>query len=234
MRALPGFPGELPATLDEAYDVQDASRAKWPDRVAGWKVGGVPRAFLSRFDAKWLCGPIFEQSVVQVDSNKRAQMPVFTSGFAAIEPEFVLRMGETGDDDRLFIGAEIASSPVPDINDYGPIAVICDFGNNRGLLIGDEITDWRDYDQPVRVDTVIDGRSVGTKELAKLQTGVATAREFLTDHAARRGFALPEGTYISCGAITGVHEALAGAQSAIDFGALGQLELELVPAADTR
>ena len=39
----------------------------------------------------------------------------------------------------MFIGIEIASSPLVNINDYGPAVVASDFGNNAGLLLGAEI-----------------------------------------------------------------------------------------------
>ena len=84
-------------------------------------------------------------------------MPVFAEGFAAGEAEFLLRIGaappagKTGftlDEAADLIGAvhvgiEIASSPLGAINELGPIAVISDFGNNNGLVVGPEIPDWR-------------------------------------------------------------------------------------------
>ncbi len=39
----------------------------------------------------------------------------------------------------MFIGIEIASSPLQNINDYGPAVVASDFGNNAGLLLGAEV-----------------------------------------------------------------------------------------------
>ncbi len=229
-RALSGFPGTLPDTLEAAYDIQDASRERWPQPVAGWKVGGVPPVYLDTFDDKWLVGPIYADTVVRAHADKVARMPVFAEGFAAIEPEFLLCMGAEPAQDRLFIGAEIASSPIPAINDVGPVAVICDFGNNRGMLIGPEVRNWQEAAIAVRVETIIDGKSIGVKELDDLREGVARSRNVLTDMAQRRGFDLPEGTYISCGAITGVHEAAIGARSTLDFAQLGSVDLELVTA----
>ncbi len=84
-------------------------------------------------------------------------MPVFAEGFAAGEAEFLLRIGapppagktsftleETADlIDAVHVGIEIASSPLGAINEIGPIAVVSDFGNNNGLVVGPEIADWR-------------------------------------------------------------------------------------------
>ncbi len=228
--ALPGPPQGLPDSLEAAYALQGLSIAGWPDDVAGWKVGGVPADYVERFGETRLAGPIFARSVAHSNADELARMPVFRGGFAAIEPEFVVRLGKTREEDRLFIGAEIASSPIPAINDYGPVAVISDFGNNNGLLIGSELKDWRSYARPVTVKAEIEGRAAGERQIELLRSDVDSAVEFLAGLARRRGFDLPEGSYVSSGAITGVHEAPIGARSRLDFGELGELHLELVEA----
>jgi len=40
-RAVPTYPGEAPEEMARSYAIQDAAIALYPDRVAGWKVGGV-------------------------------------------------------------------------------------------------------------------------------------------------------------------------------------------------
>ena len=41
-RSLPGFPGEhIPADLAAGYRIQDAAIARWPDDIAGWKIGFI-------------------------------------------------------------------------------------------------------------------------------------------------------------------------------------------------
>ena len=226
--ALPGPPAGLPESLDDAYLIQDRSIGCWRDDVRGWKVGGVPAAYADRYDEKYLSGPIFASGVQMANGSGPVAMPVFVGGFAAIEPEFVVMIGETEQQDRLFIGAEIASSPIPDINDYGPCAVISDFGNNNGLLVGSEIPDWRTLAEPVRVTTFIDGEKIAAKDVSGFPGPALEALAFLRALAAKRGYDLPAGTYVSTGAITGVHEAAVGAQSVLDFGDLGSIELELV------
>ena len=228
-RALPGFPGDVPQSLAEAYAIQSQSLAGWADDVAGWKVGGVPPDYRDRFDDEWLAGPIFRSNTRFAHGDDPADMPVFAGGFAAIEAEFVLRTGATEAEDRLYIGTEIASSPVPDINGYGPCAVISDFGNNRGLLVGDEVADWRDLEN-IEVTTLIDGQEVGRAVVERVSEGVGISARFLRANLASRGIALPEGSFISCGALTGVHEADIGAQGDISFAGLGRLRMTLVEA----
>jgi 2-keto-4-pentenoate hydratase len=228
--SLPDFPGKLPASLDDAYAVQALSRKEWPDRVIGWKVGGIPPAHREALGADYLSGPIYARRFFQAVAGEPTRMPVFKDGFAAIEPEFVLMMGETPSEDRVFIGVEIASSPIVDINGVGPLAVVCDFGNNNGVLLGPEIAGWREMEGVcVPVATQIDGELFAEKEVFDLPAAVLRAREFLVDLARREEFDLPAGTLISTGAITGVHDADCGARSTLRFGDWGTLDIELVP-----
>lgn len=230
LKLLPIFPGIMPETLEAAYAVQSRSIEKWNDDVVGWKVGGVPAAYLDRFSDKRLVGPIFAKNTLYSEEGGLSVMPVF-GGFAAIEGEFIFSIGETPEQDKLHIGVEIASSPLQSINDMGPIAVICDFGNNRGLIVGPEIKNWRDLNpEAFEVKTQIDGEIVGTKTINSFPGDGLEALAFMRLHAEKYGVTLPVGTYISSGAITGVHESKAGAKSTVDFGPLGTLNIELVSA----
>jgi 2-keto-4-pentenoate hydratase len=227
--SLSAFPGQMPDSLASAYRVQAVSRSIWPDAIVGWKVGGIPPRFREALGADHLSGPIYARRLAFPVVSGATPMPVFAQGFAAIEPEFVLQMGPTRDQDRLFIGVEIASSPIVAINDIGPLAVVCDFGNNNGLLIGNEIENWRSLaGQELPIKTVINGECVGRKLVTDLARSVASACDFLFDLATRERIELSPGTYISTGAITGVHEAQVGDRSVLDFGDLGRLELILV------
>ena len=227
--ALHGFPGELPGSLAEAYAVQALSRAQWPDAVIGWKVGGIPPHHREALGADCLSGPIFARRFFRASDGQPTAMPVFADGFAAIEPEFVLMLGESRAEDRVFIGVEIASSPIVSINDVGPLAVVCDFGNNNGLLVGPEIVGWHDLaGVSVPVTAEIDGVVVGHKEVLDLPAAVERAGAFLFELASQQHIALPAGTYVSTGAITGVHDAVCGSRSTLDFGQWGLLSLKLV------
>ena len=44
---------------------------------------------------------------------------------------------------ELCIGIEIASSPLATLNDLGAGAIISDFGNNWGVVVGSSVSDWR-------------------------------------------------------------------------------------------
>lgn len=223
---LDDYPGDFPATLDEAYAIQDEAIARWGRPVIGWKVGRVPPPLIERFGTDRLAGPIFNQAPARGNGGA-VEMPVFAEGFAAGEAEFLLRIGATppagkaafGLDEAadligaVHIGIEVASSPLGTINELGPIAVISDFGNNNGLVIGPEIAGWRDSGfEQWEVVTLIDGAETGRGRASGFPDGALGAARFLFELMARRGIALAPGQWISSGAVTGVHPARPGQQ----------------------
>ncbi|OLF71013.1 hypothetical protein AWH62_13180 [Maricaulis sp. W15] len=238
---LRDYPGQLPATLADAYAIQDQSISRWPDRVDGWKIGLVPPEFRGPVGAERLVGPIFANLIRDHAIGQVHDMPVFADGFAAVEAEFIFVLGKpvpvgtkitpelTRDvAGRLHVGVEIASSPFPGINDLGPICVVTDFGNNFGLIVGPEIADWQSRswaDLPARV--VISGEEVGATTAAALPGGPIGALEFILRLMQERGIALDAGSHISTGAVTGVHQAKVGDTSRVSFGEFGEIELSL-------
>lgn len=243
-RALDGFPGAMPETMAEAYRIQDAGLSIWNDDVAGWKIGLVGAHLRQALKAERLAGPIFHKDVRIAEPGVTVAFPVFVGGFAAVEGEFVFRMGEDApanktswtDDEAaalvaaLHIGVETAGSPMRMINDLGPTAVSSDFGNNFGVIIGAEIPNWRACMDSVAVTTAIDGKVVGTGGAGSLPGGPLAGLRFLLAHLAERGRPLRKGQLVSSGAITGVHDILAGQSSVITFEGCGAIACRAVPA----
>jgi 2-keto-4-pentenoate hydratase len=229
---LADYPGKFPASLDEAYSVQNEAIAAWGQKVIGWKVGRILPPLAEQFGTDRLAGPIFA-SQAAVAGDREPEMPVFAEGFAAGEAEFLLRIGRTPPPDKksftleeaaelvdtVHVGIEIASSPLGDINKLGPIAVISDFGNNNGLVLGGEIPDWRSSGfETWDVTTLIDGVEVGSGRAASFPDGAIGAARFLFELMAKRGIALRPGQWISSGAVTGVHDAAPGQHVEARFG----------------
>src|SRR5687767_4825408 len=156
--ALAAFPGDLPSSLEQAYAIQDAAIKEWPDEVRGWKVGRIQEPWLTRLGADRLVGPIFSRGVHEASGEKELDFLIIPGGFAAVEAEFVARLARdvTGERttwaahdaaevvDALHVGIEVAGSPLASINDLGPLAVVSDFGNNLGLIVGPRIIGWRE------------------------------------------------------------------------------------------
>jgi 2-keto-4-pentenoate hydratase len=224
--ALPDFPGPLFATLEEAYKVQAVSRSVWDDSVVGWKVGGVPAAFIEKAGATHLTGPIFAKSVQRVQDGGHVDVPVFAGGFGAVEPEVIVELGASRDKDRLFIGAEIAGSPMSRINEIGPIAIISDFGNNFGMILGPELSDGPvNAGKELDVECWVNDERIGSRTVPSLADLTGKAVNFLIDHAQRSGIDLPEGTFVSTGAITGIHRVQPGDKARVSFKGMGDFTL---------
>lgn len=217
------YPGDLPETLDDAYHVQDQAVSTVGATIIGWKVGRILPPLADRFGSDRLAGPIF--SAQGAIDGSTPEMPVFAAGFAAGEAEYLLRIGRAPPSgqlhfsldqaadliDAVHVGIEIASSPLGAINEIGPVAVISDFGNNNGLVIGSAIANWRDSGfEEWEVSTSIDGKLAGTGRAASFPDGAIGSARFLFELAARRGFDLRAGQWISSGAVTGVHDATPG------------------------
>ena len=242
--ALPGFPGDLPDTLAQGYAIQMASIARWRDDVAGWKVGLLSPADREHFSAERLIGPIFASQVHTISPASTTVMPIFEGGFAAVEAEFVLELGVAAKPSgreytnaglaeivsAMYVGIEIASSPMADINRLGPTVVVSDFGNNAGLLLGPKVPDWtaRPLDS-LRAKVTVDGVVVGDASADAIPGGPLQALRFVLGLAATRGLELPAGTLVSTGASTGIHEVEFSSVARVDFGALGWFDVTFEP-----
>lgn len=234
-RGFAAYPGRQPTTMDEAYAIQEAAIARYGDRVVGWKVGMVPPNLQEMLGAHRIAGPIFAANVWPAEPE--AALPLIPGGFAAVEGEFVARIGVNADPakldwteteavallDAVFVGVEYAGSPLNDINSYGSAVVASDFGNNAGLVVGPEITDWQDRLADITVETRIDGQVVGTGKAASIPRGVMESVRFLVENLARRGRPVTRGVLISTGAVTGVHEIFAGQKAVCAFSGVGDI-----------
>lgn len=243
-RAADGFadyPGEMPDSLEGAYRIQDSAIEAWGKPVLGWKIGRIIGTHAERYGIDRLAGPIF--SIVDDSPGSAAEMPVYAKGFAAGEAEYLLRIGsqpaagklsfslhETLDlIDAVHAGIEIASSPLKTINELGPIAVVSDFGNNNGLLIGPEIADWQTSGfEQWPVVSLIDGVEAGHGMASAFPDGAIGSARFLFELMAQRGISLSAGQWISTGAITGVHDARPGQTVEAWFGDEHHLACRLV------
>ncbi|GAA2097832.1 2-keto-4-pentenoate hydratase [Microlunatus panaciterrae] len=236
----------LPDDLAGAYAIQDRGIDLWADRLVGWKVGYIPVEKRERSGADRLLGPIWAGQTAAQQGSEPAPFEVFGQGFAAVEAEFVLRMEADQPTDRvdwtaeqarahpatLLLGMEVASSPLPDINDLGPLVITADFGNNNGLLLGPEIANWTELDEIELVaETEIDGSVVGRATAAQIPGGLGQAFAFALSTLARRGRPLLAGQLVATGNITGIHPVQPGSVCRVSAPGWGALTGQAVQAA---
>jgi 2-keto-4-pentenoate hydratase len=235
---LAEFPGHLPSDLSAAYACQEAAIGLMDDTIAGWKVGLIGKDAAAIFKQDRLAGPIFRKTLREARVGERVDFPVFRGGFAAVEAEFLLKVGPAAPADKhdwttaearafveaVHVGIETAGSPLATINDLGPTAIVADFGNNAGLIVGPELPDWRT--KPVEqwhCETFVDGTLVGRGHGGVPPGGPFESLRFLLELCARRSRPLKAGDWVSTGAITGVHEVVAGQAARVSFGGAGEV-----------
>lgn len=238
------YPGATPPDLDSAYRCQDEAISLWDDSIVGWKVGWIAEPFSIKYGAQRLVGPIFSRALQHTDGSRTVDAPVFAQGFAAIEAEFVFQLAKDAPANviewsaetarrfvkTLFIGIEIASSPLQNINDFGPAVVASDFGNNAGLLLGAEVPDWQSRAlDSLNCETRIDGTVVGRGNAAAVSGGPLSALAFALGCNAHRGRPLRAGDLVSTGAATGVHSIRAGQSAQAIFTGIGSLRCVTTP-----
>ncbi|ALK08857.1 2-keto-4-pentenoate hydratase [Blastochloris viridis] len=240
---LAGFPGVVPPDLATAYAVQDAAIAHYGVPVVGWKVAMIAPHFRERYPSVRLAGPVLAGTVVMAEDGVAVEVQVVPGGFAAVEAEFVARIGrdlppraEPYTDAEvapaiaaLHAGVEIAGFPLADINGFGPGAVIACFGNNAGLIVGKPIADWTvRLATTLATDVTIDAVEVGRGSAAVIPGGPVGATTFLANHLSARGIGLKAGDWVSTGATTGVHEVQAGRYAEATFDGVGRIAVRIV------
>ncbi|MGV8960097.1 MAG: 2-keto-4-pentenoate hydratase [Stenotrophomonas sp.] len=245
-RSLPDFPGRIPDDLQAAYRVQDLAIAQLDDAVVGWKVGYIAADRRDPSGDDRLLGPIFSRKLWNA-TGAIVEIPVFSAagGFAAVEAEYVLQLQADAPADqlqwtpeqaealpaRMFIGVEVASSPLATINVLGPLAVVSDFGNNNGLILGPEVPAWTTLDESLlRAQTEIEGQVVGTGGATTLPGGLRAAYAFALARSAQRGRPLKKGDLIATGNATGIHDIAVGQQAVIRFPGYGDIYCKAVAA----
>ncbi|SMP67034.1 2-keto-4-pentenoate hydratase [Novosphingobium panipatense] len=243
-RALNTYPGQIPADLGGGYAIQDIAIRFDGREIAGWKVGKINPPLDVQLASNRLAGPIFSDSVVTVADGEAPAMPVFADGFAAAEAEFLLHVAPGWDGvvpqddagtrailDAVHIGIEVASSPYPGINADGPPVTVSDYGNNYGMVIGPLLEGWETVDfNAITVRLDIDGDTAGEATTTTMLDGPLGAVRFLLGHLSVRGIDCSAGTWVSTGAVTGVHPVTPGQHILANFDGHGTVACGIIAA----
>jgi 2-keto-4-pentenoate hydratase len=219
-RSLTRFPGVVPASMDDAYQIQDLAMSQWRDSLVGWKIGYISADRRTAGDPDRLVGPIWRQQYQLSEEHvSAAEVGIFASGFGAVEAELVIRLGQdlpvherggwtageaAGLEQQLLVGIEVASSPIPDINSLGPTVIAADFGNNNGLVLGPVLAD-RPGGAPVQLACYVDGQLMGEGSAENLPGGIHHGLATALNILASRGHPVRAGMVFATGAITGIH-----------------------------
>jgi 2-keto-4-pentenoate hydratase len=244
-RSLTGFPGVVPASMAEAYQIQDLAMSRWQDTLVGWKIGYISADRRTAGDPDRLVGPIWrKQCHLSEEHVSAAEVGIFATGFAAVEAELVIRLeqdlpahdgaGWTAEEasdleQRLHVGIEVASSPIPDINALGPTVIAADFGNNNGLVLGSVLAD-QPRGVPIQLVCYIDGQPAGEGSAENLPGGIHSGLATALNILASRAQPVRAGMVFATGAITGIHPIGPGQRCRVEVRGGPSVELRTVDA----
>ncbi len=242
---LSGYPGDkVPASLEAAYAIQKMSIAAWPDRVAGWKVAAIAPQWRAAYPGERVAGPVFARTL-RVAMDDVVDVAIIDGGYAAAEAEFALRLGDGFPLETRFESAaallphvaavhaavEVAGSPLPNLSALGPGAVVSDFGNNTGLVIGPELPGFFERELAAwPSETDINGELAGAGSAERIPGGPLAALLFLANHLVGQGATLRPGDWVSTGASTGIHPLNVGDSVAVRFDGRHAMSLRVVAA----
>jgi 2-keto-4-pentenoate hydratase len=244
-RSLTRFPGVIPASMAEAYQIQELAMSRWQDSLVGWKIGYISADRRAPGDPDRLVGPIWRQQYhLSKEHVSAAEVGIFASGFAAVEAELVIRLGHdlpardeadwTAEEvaeleQHLLVGIEVASSPIPDINSLGPTVIAADFGNNNGLVLGSVLADLPDG-AAVQLACYVDEQLLGEGSAENLPGGIHHGLATALNILASRGQPVRAGMVFATGAITGIHPIGPGQHCRVEVRDGPSVELRTVDA----
>jgi len=223
-----GLPGELsPKTLDDAYDIQDATH-----RFAGWpismlKVGctseiarevlGIAHPIAGRVPA----GGVFESgSAIPVDFFASAPM---------VECEIAIQVDGTGQPRAIAPAIELINARYSDTGKVPGLSLIADNSAGCGAVLGQasSLVDAGDLDT-IEVALIEDGSTIVTGSTQTLLGGTTASLTWMLDHEKARSRPLEDGTWIITGTCTGLTPTNVGSTYTADFGHLGSVSFTLV------
>ncbi len=224
------IPAVLPASLEEAYQVQDAVIKK-SRGVAGWKVGAPsPTADPS-------CAPILAGSVMTASGAGIAVPAVM-----AVEVELAFKMAKaipssnTAPSREAVLAAigsahlaiELCATRFAGGEKSPPMALHADNINNFGLVLGPEIKAWRTINSETQLATVaVDGKPVVEMKGGYAAKDAIRVLVWQVQHIVTRRGGMPAGTVITTGSWTGIHWMAPPAKIAAAFPGFGAMEIAL-------
>jgi 2-keto-4-pentenoate hydratase len=233
--ALPA--GAEPATLDDAYAIQDAIIAAIDAPLAGWKVALTNDEAQRRAEAdEPAAGPLFAP-FIYMSPNVISRDADSVSGF---ECEFAVRLSADlpaggapydAESVAMAVGSlhpaiEVTGIRLGNRASLGVRGTVADHAGNFSLVCGPEVDNWRGLDLPAcTVRHLVDGEEIAASDGANVLGNPLNALAWLANHLAGRGHALKAGHWITTGAATGPLPAPVGSTVTADFADLGTVEV---------
>ena len=228
-----------PGSLADAYRMQRDAASRWPDEVAGWKVGATSLEVQKLFGISHpVYGPVFDRDIFE--SPARLKTDDFQH--LLLETEFAFRFHtDLPARSKPYAREEIPDAVgalIPALEIISPRFIrltvdnipqlVADFCGNGGAVFGTPCTDWQAIDlasQPVRIVIAGKERQRGTGS-AVLGHPLNVLEWFVNKQRAQWG-TIAKGQFVMTGTMTGLHAPEPGETALADFCRLGAVEVQL-------
>lgn len=227
-----------PATLDEAYAIQDAF-ARGLGTPAGYKIAYTNPELQRRFNVpEPVWGQLFRERILE----SPAEVPWSRLRRPAVEPEIGFRMAAdlpapkapfspervAASVDVVIPAIEVADSRFAHWERMGPLLSVADNALASHWVTGTPTRDWSDRDlRELRVVATVDGEHHSDGRGEAVLGGPLEALVWLANAMAARNRQLRAGDHITTGCITRAILPDPGQTIAADFGPLGQVQVSL-------
>ena len=235
MEALPS--DAEPATLADAYAIQDEILKGIGLKLAGWKVALTNNEAMQRAGASEpAAGPLFAPHIIATPQTIEGSSET-VGGF---ECEFAFRLGKDIPADGAPYTAQVIAVAVESLHPaievvglrignrpkLGVRGTVADHAGNFSFVYGPAVANWRNLKlEDCRVRHMVDGEEVAASSGANVLGNPLNALAWLANHLAKRGYELKAGQWITSGAATGPIPAPAGSTVTADFGKLGKVNV---------
>ncbi len=229
--AFDAIESDGPATLEEAYAVQDAvAQALWidaGDTIRAWKTGGphaqatpiaapIPRSRVHASPAA-LNGRDFQVIGIEAELayTLRIDLPPQAAPYA--ERDLAAAIAS------LHVAIEVCDSRMRNWRTIGALWKLADNQMNGGLIVGEELADWQRIVPEQQVATLeVDGVQCGHSVGAHPYANPLRLLPWLANHCAARCGGLRAGDVVTTGAWTGMHFVEPGATVVARFPGVGE------------
>ena len=232
---LKGFPGELkPATLADAYGIQDRLISMLDAVPAGWKVGASNEEVQRRLE---FTEPFYGRMFAGQIHTSPVDLPASAFFRRALEIEFAFRMATDlppsgAPYDRDTVAAAVGElMPAIEIcdsryQDYPPppFEIVADNGVHGAFVAGDPVAGWRDLDLVACEATItVNGEIKGNGRGADVLGDPLNSLAWLANALAARGSGLAAGEIVTTGTMARAVWAEPGDRAVADFGPCGSV-----------
>lgn len=237
MDALP--PDAEPATLDEAYAIQEAIIDRFGLPLAGWKVALTNDEAMQRAGASEpAVGPLFAPYI----SAGPGVIDRHVDCVAGFECEFAFRLASAlpasgapyeaadvkGAIESMHPAIEVVGLRIANRRALGVRGSVADHAGNFSVVLGLAVPDWQERDlAQCGVRHCVDGEEIASSSGANVLGNPLNSLAWLANHLAGRGRELEAGNFVITGAATGPLPAPQGSRVTGDFGPLGVVEVRL-------